>query len=69
MGTQWELQTDLSEQLHTFLRDNNWLVRLMKLRAIPFVMPSGAWQTVDAPSIPCGAYEGSYTGAFIRAGV
>ena len=27
VGTQWEVQTDLSEQLHTFLRDNNWLVR------------------------------------------
>jgi hypothetical protein len=23
----WELQADLSEQLHAFLRDNDWLVR------------------------------------------
>ena len=27
VGTQWEVQTDLSEQLHAFLRANNWLVR------------------------------------------
>ncbi len=36
VDTQWEVQTDLSEQLHTFLRDNNWLVRLIQPRAVAF---------------------------------
>ena len=30
----WELQADLSDQLHTFLQDNDWLVRWLRGRSV-----------------------------------
>ena len=62
VGTQWELQSDLSEQLHTFLRDNNWLVRGKAQSCTNCLAITRMTDTRCPPSAPLGLCE-SYRGS------